>query len=238
MEVAICVGTVRHHVDAALMKETSLLFSRALESIRKSDPSGGQIAIDLTGTLHRTEQLNLFFKFCRNPSMRLSTAEAMDLLLIADEWQCPKLVSQLLHFVLETATPQEIFSWISVESVAGPAPPLVALLAHNFESLMSHPSFADLDPALVAAALAHPDCRRPSRNEHARLAASLVRRRGFDALPVMEGLNFLYVDLPFLTELQRELKAAGADLFYPDLPIVIELKDKEAKLASAILSRK
>ena len=239
MEVAVCVGAVRFHVDAVLMSETSLLFSRALESILDSDTSsGGQLALDLTGALHRTEHLSLFLRFCRNQSMRLSTPEAMDVLLIADEWQCPKLVSQLLHLVLETATPQEIFSYISVESVAGPAPPLVALLAHNFERLLSHPSFADLDPSLVAAALAHPECRRPSRNDHARLAVSLVQRHGFDALPVVASLNLLYVDLELLTELQRELKAIGAELFYPDLPLVIELKDKEAKLMSAILNRK
>lgn len=232
MDVAVLVGDLRFIVDFAVMTSVSGLFCEVAQGVIDAiSGSNGPFAFDFTPFVRHTDKLGLFFKFCANQSVHLSIADAIDVLLIADEWGCPDLVSRLTSYLQDSDCSRELISTLALADLAGDSSPaLISLVASYFESVHSSPLFADLSPALVNRIISNPNCRWPSRAAYARFVAGSLSRHGVDAIPLLKHVKLVHLDLSDLLPIQHELEMCGISEMFPDVSYVIELKEKEIDL--------
>ena len=220
-------------VDAKLMMEISGLFMKQIINLRNkiSTSNDNVYILKFENIRYQGDLLWDFFKICQGKSADIKLSDIYYLSLIAEEWECPIILQQLLFLLESKADPRDILSRFSRQPDIFPF--LIDIIASKFrlifENSESKEKIKDLDPKYICKIIQSPKCEFPRRDYFDEFIIDLITKHRERCSSLIKYIDLLNTDLQNLKNLNALLTSIRISPMYPNVSRILHLRECECE---------
>ncbi|OHT08773.1 hypothetical protein TRFO_22697 [Tritrichomonas foetus] len=227
LKFEIIIDDQREYVNEKMMMLQSGLFSRRYIEYQSGQQKG--YSLNFSDIKNKGRNLKQYFNIFRGQPANLEISDLYSLLLIAEEWESPEIVTQLKLFLQANTSAQELLAKFAfdINAKLEVAQSLVDLVSSKCRDIYQSPTFLNLPPNYLCMILSNPNCALPRRDLFDKLILQLIEKHEYKCASLVNKIDFLSTEYETLTELNALLNKIKLSEMYPNVKRVLFLRTCE-----------
>lgn len=152
----ILINENEYDIDAKMLSQQSNFFARSLVGLA-----------DLKN-MRKSTKISEFLALCHGKIVPLSISDMYEILLLADEWEAPKIIQMATKFLDKSQTPNDLLTAFYEQTRKVYSISLLGLVSSHFVDLLETELIYSLPADIILQVISNPHCSLPAQSNLAK----------------------------------------------------------------------